>query len=83
MTEYRFTPADIAVPGGASVTLVNQGALVHSWILQKAGVGTAGVAPGTTSQLDLSDVSPGRYVVFCDQPGHIAAGQIGTVTIAR
>ena len=81
MTEFRFTPADITVARDSTVVLVNQGVQPHSWILDKAGVGTAAVQPGTSQTLDLGGVAAGSYRVFCDQPGHVAAGQVGRVTI--
>jgi plastocyanin len=81
MGEYYYQPAQMTVPKDAKVTLVNDGALVHNWILKEAGVGTGRVAPGQSAVLDLDGVPPGNYMVYCDEPGHVAAGQTGTLTI--
>lgn len=81
MGEFWFRPAELTVPRNAKVTVVNDGAVVHTWIVKGAGVGTANVRPGQSAVLDLEDIQPGAYTVYCDQPGHTEAGQSGRLTI--
>jgi plastocyanin len=82
MGEFYFKPAEFTVPRNAIVNIVNDGAVAHSWILQGAGVGTTAIAPGQSIIVDLRDIKPGSYTVFCDQAGHSQAGQTGRLTIA-
>jgi uncharacterized cupredoxin-like copper-binding protein len=82
MGEYFFAPGELTVPRNANVLLQNEGALVHSWVIQGAGIGTAGIAPGRSFILTLKDLRPGRYIVYCDQAGHTQAGQSGVLIIA-
>jgi plastocyanin len=82
MGEFFYQPAEFTVPRNAVVNIVNDGAVAHSWILQGAGVGTTAIAPGQSIIVDLRDIKPGTYTVYCDQAGHTQAGQRGTLTIA-
>ena len=40
----------------------------------------ADVAPGRTKSGTV-DLAPGRYVMFCNLPGHYKAGMYGTLTV--
>ncbi len=82
MTEYRFIPADAHVPLNSTLTLVDIGKMAHSYVLRGAGVGTGEVQPGKSRKLILQGVAAGTYQVFCDLPGHEAAGEVGTLTIS-
>lgn len=81
MGDMFFDPADLTVPAGSEVTVVNNGAVIHNWIVRGAGVGTAELRPGQSIIVDLKGIRPGTYTVYCDQAGHVEAGQIGTLTI--
>jgi plastocyanin len=67
MGDFWFKPADVTV--------------VHNWIVRGAGVGTAELKPGQSIIVSLKGIKPGTYTVYCDQPGHVEAGQVGTLTI--
>jgi plastocyanin len=82
MGDFWYKPAEFTVPRDAIVNVVNVGAVAHSWILQGAGVGTTAIAPGTSIIVDLRDIKPGTYTIYCDQAGHTQAGQSGKLTIA-
>lgn len=82
MGEFYYRPAELTVPKNAILTIVNEGAVAHSWIIQGAGVGTTAMAPGQSIIVDLRDIKPGTYTVYCDQAGHTQAGQTGKLTIA-
>jgi plastocyanin len=82
MGDFWYKPAEFTVPRDAIVNVVNVGAVAHSWILQGAGVGTTAIAPGKSIIVDLRDIKPGTYTIYCDQAGHTQAGQSGKLTIA-
>jgi plastocyanin len=82
MGDFWYQPAEFTVPRDAIVNVVNVGAVAHSWILQGAGVGTTAIAPGKSIIVDLRDIKPGTYTIYCDQASHTQAGQSGKLTIA-
>ena len=82
MGDFWYQPAEFTVPKDALVNVVNDGAVAHSWIVQGAGVGTTAIAPGQSILVDLRQIKPGTYTIFCDQAGHTQAGQSGKLTIA-
>lgn len=82
MGEFWYRPAEFTVQRDTIVNIVNVGAVAHSWILQGPGVGTTAIAPGQSIIVDLRGIKPGTYRVFCDEPGHAEAGQVGKLTIA-
>ena len=82
MGEFYYRPAEFTVNRDAIVRVVNEGSVAHSWIIQGAGVGTTAIAPGQSIIVDLRDIKPGTYTVYCDQAGHTQAGQAGKLTIA-
>jgi uncharacterized cupredoxin-like copper-binding protein len=38
--------------------------------------------PGKSGQMQMT-LSPGRYVLFCNQPGHFKAGMFATLTVTQ
>ncbi|MGH9276534.1 MAG: cupredoxin domain-containing protein [Acidimicrobiales bacterium] len=79
--EYFFAPSVVTVPRNSNIAFVNEGQIVHSWVVEAAGVGTPGVRPGESFVLTLNRVPAGTYTVYCDQAGHTQAGQRGTLKI--
>jgi uncharacterized cupredoxin-like copper-binding protein len=45
------------------------------------GKGTLRLAPGLTQVLQVPDVAAGEYRMWCDVPGHVSAGQVGTLVV--
>jgi nitrite reductase (NO-forming) len=51
----------------------------HSLVVH--GEGTRTLVPGQTQILRVLDVAAGDYRMWCDVPGHAAAGQVGTLVV--
>jgi len=81
MGEFFYKPAELTVARNSAITVVNDGTVVHTWIVKGAGVGTAEMRPGASIIVDLKGIAPGTYMVYCDQPGHTQSGQSGMLTI--
>lgn len=69
--------------GRYEVTFENVGAVHHELaFVDESGTALAARSiPGassTTFEVDLSE--PGRYEMVCREPGHVAAGMVGTLT---
>jgi plastocyanin len=71
-----FNPKEVsASPGPVNISITNEGAILHTLVVEedpkfkKLEVPTKGAkASGTL------DAKPGTYTLYCDQPGHRAAG---------
>lgn len=75
-TEFRARAGEI------TIAYVNEGRIRHTLVLegvegwQKLEVPTAGDVDSGTISLE-----PAQYTLFCDVPGHRAAGMEGTLTV--
>jgi uncharacterized cupredoxin-like copper-binding protein len=84
---------DLTVPAGAVVVdVLNRGSAIHTLALAD-GPKTANLNSGEGALLDLGNLAPGSYEIFCDIPGHresgmttqltvVPASEAGTVTIS-
>ena len=85
LTEYKFDPKDISVQSGkVTFTLVNTGTTSHDMtvtdgsgkVIAKSEV----VQAGDSKVFTIDSLPAGKYVVFCDLPGHRDSGMQGTLT---
>ncbi len=79
-TEFAFDPDELILAPGATITLDNQGLVIHNMEIE----GVAGFlieAQAGQSASGTIDVDPGEYVIFCSIPGHREAGMEGTLTV--
>jgi plastocyanin len=80
----RFDPPSVTVPIGQTIqfTLVNDGSLVHDFVLTEGVDQPVKVeANGKSSAgATFSVARAGSYTYICTQPGHEAAGMKGTLT---
>lgn len=80
---FYFDPADPSIPGGTVVELELVGKEgLHTLVFDDDKVPGfhLEVATGRTDSLRL-ELPPGRYVFYCDIPGHRAQGMEGTLTV--
>jgi plastocyanin len=78
-----FEPAEVAVPAGpVEVTLRNEDTQLHTLSVEGQPkfkkLETAGKGDSKSGTLE---VGPGSYVLFCDVPGHRAAGMQATLKV--
>ena len=99
MTDFAYSPNQFVVPAGREITLdiVNNGAILHNFILMKAGASPdqgfdetdekniywkTELGPGqSVSASFTSPPEPGDYLIVCSTPGHYQAGMIGTLVV--
>jgi len=81
LTEFALEPSTVEVPVGGSLVVRNNGQAVHNLKVTGTDVATPNLDPGDATSLDLSDLKPGMYEMFCEIPGHKGAGMTGTLTI--
>ena len=68
MGDFNYRPADLTVGRHSEVRVVNEGAVIHNWIVRGGGVGTAELRPGRSIIVDLRGIRPGTYIVFSTSP---------------
>jgi plastocyanin len=81
MTEYAFDPVDAPAEPGQELTISNDGAIPHSYLIVDLAKGVE-LQAGEERTLSLpGDTEPGTYRVICDLPGHVEEGMIGTLEV--
>jgi plastocyanin len=78
---FVIDPTVLTAPAGdlqLRVTNVDPD-MVHDLVVH--GKGTRRLNPGQSQTLDIPDVTAGEYRMWCDVPGHAAAGQTGTLVV--
>jgi len=86
MSEFKFTPSTLqAKSGTVNFLLNNTGTTAHDMVIaDAAGKQVAKselVQPGNQATFTVANVPAGTYTIFCDVPGHRAAGMEGTLTV--
>jgi FtsP/CotA-like multicopper oxidase with cupredoxin domain len=74
LQEFSIAPALLAVDTGGSLTVKNSGTVAHNLAVKGTTLATPEIAPGKSESLDLSSLKQGMYTVYCQIPGHEAAG---------
>jgi FtsP/CotA-like multicopper oxidase with cupredoxin domain len=84
-----FSLSEFAIDGdmeiGAGPTqfeVSNDGSVAHNLNLE-GGPATPDLNAGESANLDVGDLSPGSYVIFCSIPGHREAGMEEAVTVVE
>ena len=82
--EMYFDPVSPeAAAGAVAVTFDNVGAVHHELALVDASgsaVAARSIAGKTRASFDV-ELEPGTYQLVCREPGHEAAGMVGTLTV--
>lgn len=60
-------------PGDLTMSITNDGTMVHNLVFED-GPRSVDVNPGETVTLEVGELAPGTYTIFCDIAGHRAAG---------
>jgi manganese oxidase len=81
LSEFAISPSSIEVAAGGTLEVTNGGAIEHDLAVVGTDVATPMLAAGQSASLDLGDLAPGVYEVYCTVAGHDSAGMTGTLTI--
>ena len=76
-----FDPTTISLPTGTptTITLVNNGGLMHNFSIGDLGI-SVDIEAGATQTVEIN-APAGTYTYHCDVPGHTEAGMTGTLTV--
>jgi uncharacterized cupredoxin-like copper-binding protein len=90
--EWSLQPSRASLPAGPVVVqLWNRGQDAHDLRVQRTAASGAMVGPIQSVRITLPGkvssarwtLAPGRYVLFCSLPGHMAAGMHVNITVRR
>lgn len=72
----------LTVPAGDVILSVkNNGSMAHNLVLPDLNVRTPDFGPTQTRTLNLGNLEPGTYKMFCDLPGHEGSGMVTELTV--
>jgi uncharacterized cupredoxin-like copper-binding protein len=81
LTEFAID-GDLATPAGnVALNITNDGSAEHNVIVRGTDIRTENLAPTDGTTLDLGDLPPGQFELFCDIPGHESAGMVATLDV--
>lgn len=79
--EFSITPADVTLAPGGTLEVMNMGTMTHNLAVQGTSLATPMISPGDTKALKLTGLAPGIYTIYCQVPGHEAAGMKATLHV--
>ncbi len=78
----HFEPPELAVPAGpVKVTLKNEDTQLHTLVVEGQPKFKKLETTGGQSATETLEVGPGTYTLYCDVPGHRAAGMHTTLKV--
>ncbi|MHB9026469.1 MAG: cupredoxin domain-containing protein [Armatimonadota bacterium] len=87
LTEYRVTPnLNQAPAGNVSFVVTNNGTAAHSLAIRGDGINQAlpnALQPGESAILQVVNLQPGTYTLYCPVGNHAAMGMQATFTVMK
>ena len=72
MSEFSIDSVSVAV--GGSLHIMNTGSVAHNLSIEGTDLATADIQSGDSDTLDVSELVPGTYTIFCSIAGHRQSG---------
>jgi FtsP/CotA-like multicopper oxidase with cupredoxin domain len=82
LSEFTIEGETQLAAGPTVFDVMNHGSAVHNLSLD-GGPTTPDLASGETATLDVGELSPGTYTIFCTIAGHRESGMEATLTVAE
>ncbi|MBI2168013.1 MAG: multicopper oxidase domain-containing protein [Actinobacteria bacterium] len=84
LSEFKIEPSELEAPAGhVMIKVANEGAVPHTLAGERGDPVTSELAGGESATLDLGELEPGTYKLFCDVPGHEAAGMKASLKVTE
>ncbi|MET0729524.1 MAG: multicopper oxidase domain-containing protein [Acidimicrobiales bacterium] len=81
LTEFAVTP--VTVGAGGSLHVMDDGAIAHNLVIEDTDLRTPDLNAGDDAVLELADLEPGTYTMFCQVSGHREAGMEAELTVTE
>lgn len=82
LNEFTIDGALDVPAGPVNVNVINEGAIEHNLAVRELTVSTRDLEPGSSSELDLGELTVGTYELYCTLAGHADAGMSNTLTVS-
>lgn len=80
LTEFEIIGDDTVGSGPTRFEVHNSGAVIHNLVLE-GGPSTPDLSNGESAVLDVGELEPGVYTLFCSISGHREAGMETTISV--
>jgi len=74
LAEFSVTPKVVQVAAGGMLMVTNKGTMQHNLAIEGQNLRTPMINPNGEADLNLGNLPPGDYTIFCEVPGHREAG---------
>src|SRR5436190_14445159 len=81
LAEFSVTPKVIEVATGGMLMVTNKGTMPHNLAIEGQNLRTAMLNVGQEADINLGNLPPGDYTVFCEVPGHREAGMVAQLKV--
>jgi plastocyanin len=81
LSEFAVSPEAVSVPEGGTIAVTNEGAVTHNLAVDGTELVTADLSGGQSESLDVSELDPGTYTIYCAIPGHREAGMTADLVV--
>lgn len=82
VSEWAITGDLQVAPGDLTIELTNTGAMPHNLVFED-GRRSIDLNGGQSTSFHVGELAPGTYTIFCDIPGHRAAGMETTLVVTE
>jgi uncharacterized cupredoxin-like copper-binding protein len=76
-----LSATEVSTPG--TLVVRNNGAMVHNVAVRRTDLVSADIKAGETTELDISELEPGVYELYCTIPGHGPSGMTAQLTVGE
>lgn len=81
LSEFAIALSATQIGVGGAIEITNSGTMEHNLGIEGTDLLSENIPAGGSASLDLSDLEPGTYTVFCEIPGHAGSGMTATLVV--
>jgi nitrite reductase (NO-forming) len=81
LSEFAIEPKTVTVAQGGTLQVMNMGTVQHNVAVKDSTLATPMIDAGGSANLILGGLSAGTYQLYCQVPGHDAAGMVATLKV--
>jgi nitrite reductase (NO-forming) len=81
LKDFAIQPESVTVAEHGTLHVTNSGAIEHNLAVRDEDVATSMLAAGSMEDLSVDGLAAGSYTLFCEVPGHEAAGMTARLQV--